>query len=78
MASTTLTSLIAKRARTRVHDMRLLLPVSSLCGEDSAIYEGKITFVEDIAEGLENAPLTLVGLFSRRNVGKQVVVVVRQ
>ena len=78
MASTTLTSLIAKRARTRGHDMRLLLPVSSACGEDSAIYKGKITYVEDIVEGLENAPAALVWLFSGRNVGKQVVAVARQ
>lgn len=39
------------------------------------IKEGKIAYVEDIAEGLENAPAALLGLFSGRNVGKQVVVV---
>ncbi|KAH6809289.1 Zinc-binding dehydrogenase family protein [Perilla frutescens var. frutescens] len=39
------------------------------------IKEGKITYVEDIAKGLESAPNALVGLFSGRNVGKQVVVV---
>ncbi|XP_050237893.1 NADP-dependent alkenal double bond reductase P2-like [Mercurialis annua] len=39
------------------------------------IKEGTITYVEDIAEGLENAPAALVGLFSGRNVGKQVVAV---
>ncbi|XP_039167178.1 2-alkenal reductase (NADP(+)-dependent)-like [Eucalyptus grandis] len=37
--------------------------------------EGKIVYVEDIAECLENAPTALIGLFSGRNVGKQVVVV---
>ncbi|KAH6778321.1 Zinc-binding dehydrogenase family protein [Perilla frutescens var. frutescens] len=37
------------------------------------ITEGKITYVEDIADGLENAPAALVGLFSGRNVGKQLV-----
>lgn len=42
------------------------------------IKEGKITYVEDIAEGLESAPAALVGLFSGRNVGKQVVVVARE
>jgi 2-alkenal reductase (NADP+) len=42
------------------------------------IKEGKIIYVEDIAEGLENAPSALVGLFSGRNVGKQVVVVARE
>ncbi|KAK3444274.1 hypothetical protein EUGRSUZ_L00053 [Eucalyptus grandis] len=39
------------------------------------IKEGKIVYVEDIAEGLENGPAALVGLFSGCNVGKQVVVV---
>ncbi|XP_057781336.1 2-alkenal reductase (NADP(+)-dependent)-like [Salvia miltiorrhiza] len=42
------------------------------------IKEGKITYVEDIAEGLESAPSALVGLFSGRNVGKQVVAVARE
>jgi 2-alkenal reductase (NADP+) len=42
------------------------------------IKEGKITYVEDIAEGLENAPNALIGLFEGRNVGKQVVTVSRQ
>lgn len=42
------------------------------------IQEGKITYVEDVAEGLESAPAALVGIFSGRNVGKQVVVVARE
>ncbi|GLT45557.1 hypothetical protein SLA2020_193810 [Shorea laevis] len=42
------------------------------------IKQGDITYVEDIAEGLESAPAALVGLFSGRNVGKQVVVVSRE
>lgn len=42
------------------------------------IKEGKIVYVEDIAEGLENAPAALVGLFAGRNVGKQLVVVARE
>ncbi|KAK6914443.1 Oxidoreductase, N-terminal domain, partial [Dillenia turbinata] len=37
------------------------------------IREGKIVYLEDIAEGLENGPAALVGLFSGRNIGKQVV-----
>ncbi|XP_057450852.1 2-alkenal reductase (NADP(+)-dependent)-like [Lotus japonicus] len=41
------------------------------------IREGKVVYVEDIAEGLENGPAALVGLFSGRNVGKQVLVVAR-
>ncbi|WCJ21853.1 Zinc-binding dehydrogenase family protein [Euphorbia peplus] len=43
----------------------------------SYIKEGKIEYVEDIVEGLENGPPALVGLFAGRNVGKQVVVVAR-
>ncbi|KAE9450403.1 hypothetical protein C3L33_17697, partial [Rhododendron williamsianum] len=42
------------------------------------IREGKIKYVEDIAEGLENAPKALIGLFSGRNIGKQVVLVARK
>ncbi|XP_043712482.1 2-alkenal reductase (NADP(+)-dependent)-like [Telopea speciosissima] len=42
------------------------------------IKEGKIAYVEDIVEGLENAPGALIGLFTGRNVGKQVVVVARE
>ncbi|KAF8041608.1 hypothetical protein BT93_A0262 [Corymbia citriodora subsp. variegata] len=42
------------------------------------IREGRIVYVEDTAEGLENGPAALVGLFSGRNVGKQVVLVARE
>ncbi|XP_030527772.2 2-alkenal reductase (NADP(+)-dependent)-like isoform X2 [Rhodamnia argentea] len=42
------------------------------------IKEGKIVYVEDIVEGLENGPAALVGVFYGRNVGKQVVVVSRE
>ncbi|KAK3444316.1 hypothetical protein EUGRSUZ_H01881 [Eucalyptus grandis] len=42
------------------------------------IREGKIAYTEDIAEGLENGPAALVGVFSGRNIGKQVVVVSRK
>ncbi|XP_023895478.2 2-alkenal reductase (NADP(+)-dependent) [Quercus suber] len=42
------------------------------------IKEGKIVYVEDIAEGLESGPAALVGLFKGRNKGKQVVVVARE
>ncbi|KAG6419904.1 hypothetical protein SASPL_116416 [Salvia splendens] len=35
--------------------------------------EGEIAYVEDVAEGLESAPAALIGLFSGRNVGKQLV-----
>ncbi|KAI4356163.1 hypothetical protein L6164_000206 [Bauhinia variegata] len=42
------------------------------------IPEGKIVYVEDIAEGLENGPAALLGLFNGRNVGKQVLLVARE
>ncbi|KAI3411710.1 uncharacterized protein J3R85_017669 [Psidium guajava] len=35
--------------------------------------QGKVTYVEDVAHGLEHAPAAFVGLFSGRNVGKQVI-----
>ncbi|XP_038689412.1 2-alkenal reductase (NADP(+)-dependent)-like isoform X4 [Tripterygium wilfordii] len=42
------------------------------------IKAGEIVYVEDIVEGLENGPAALIGLFTGRNVGKQVVVVARE
>ncbi|XP_047335915.1 2-alkenal reductase (NADP(+)-dependent)-like [Impatiens glandulifera] len=44
----------------------------------SQLRDGSIVYVEDIEEGLENAPKALIGLFHSRNVGKQVVVVARE
>lgn len=41
------------------------------------IREGKITYVEDVSDGLESAPAALVGLFHGKNVGKQLVAVSR-
>lgn len=35
--------------------------------------EGKIVYIEDMNEGLENGPAAFVGLFAGKNVGKQVV-----
>ncbi|KAF8658002.1 hypothetical protein HU200_059462 [Digitaria exilis] len=40
--------------------------------------EGKISYVEDIADGLEKAPAALIGLFTGRNIGKQLVAVARE
>lgn len=37
------------------------------------IQEGKLTYLEDILEGLENMPVALNRLFERKNVGKQLV-----
>ncbi|KAK7825952.1 2-alkenal reductase (NADP(+)-dependent) [Quercus suber] len=42
------------------------------------IREGKIMYVEDIAEGLESGPAALAGLYSGHNVGKQVVLIARE
>ncbi|XP_051199602.1 2-alkenal reductase (NADP(+)-dependent) [Lolium perenne] len=39
--------------------------------------EGKITYVEDVAEGIENVPAALIGIFYGRNIGKQLVAVAR-
>ncbi|MFS8027266.1 putative oxidoreductase [Helianthus anomalus] len=39
------------------------------------IKQAKICYIEDVVEGIENAPAALVGLFSGKNVRKQVVVV---
>ncbi|KFK40999.1 hypothetical protein AALP_AA2G072300 [Arabis alpina] len=40
--------------------------------------EGKIVYIEDMSEGLEVAPAALVGLFSGKNIGKQVVRVAKE
>ncbi|KQJ88705.1 2-alkenal reductase (NADP(+)-dependent) [Brachypodium distachyon] len=37
------------------------------------IREGRVVYLEDVADGLEMAPEALIGLFHGRNVGKQVV-----
>jgi len=37
------------------------------------IEEGRIAWREDVAEGLENAPSTLAGLFRGANFGKQLL-----
>lgn len=42
------------------------------------VREGKITYVEDIAEGLASGPSALLGLFEGKNVGKQLFVVARE
>ncbi|XAR48361.1 Allyl-alcohol dehydrogenase [Bertholletia excelsa] len=39
---------------------------------------GKIVYIEDISQQLESAPAALVGLFSGKNVGKQVICVARE
>nr|XP_043610891.1 2-alkenal reductase (NADP(+)-dependent)-like [Erigeron canadensis] len=75
-----LLSVITKRLTMRgfiVHDHYDLIPqyhelIVPL------IKKGTIKYVEDVAEGLENGPAALVGIFQGKNVGKQVVVVARE
>ena len=45
--------------------------------EDVSSYykQGKIVYIEDMNQGLESAPVDFVGLFSGKNVGKQVICV---
>ncbi|XBI88375.1 hypothetical protein VPH35_026345 [Triticum aestivum] len=43
----------------------------------SHLKEGNITYVEDVAEGIEKVPAALVGIFYGRNIGKQLVAVAR-
>ncbi|TVU50584.1 hypothetical protein EJB05_01961, partial [Eragrostis curvula] len=40
--------------------------------------DGRVTYVEDVVEGLESAPAALVGIFRGRNVGRQLIVVARE
>lgn len=40
--------------------------------------QGKIVYIEDINDGLESGPSSLAGLFSGKNVGKQVIRVAHQ
>lgn len=42
------------------------------------VKEGAITYLEDVAEGLEAAPASFVGLFEGQNIGKKLVVVARE
>jgi NADPH-dependent curcumin reductase CurA len=39
------------------------------------VREGKITYVEDIAKGIESGPDALVAMFTGKSSGKQVVLV---
>ncbi|KAJ9564450.1 hypothetical protein OSB04_000416 [Centaurea solstitialis] len=42
------------------------------------IQEGKIVYIEDTVEALENAPAALAGLYTGKNVGKQVVAIAHE
>ncbi|MED6179478.1 hypothetical protein PIB30_001241 [Stylosanthes scabra] len=77
---TNLTNLITKRIRMQGFVVSDYYPKYSKFLEYIVpkIKEGKIVYVEDIAEGLENGPAALVGLFKGLNVGKQVLVLARE
>lgn len=75
-----LSSLISKRVRMQgflqsdyLHMFpRFLKDVISL------YKQGKIICIEDMNEGLESGPAAFAGLFSGKNVGKQVIRVARE
>lgn len=70
-------SLILKRVRMEgfvVFDYDHLYP-KFLDTVLPAIREGKIVYIEDTVQGLDNAPAAIIGVFSGRNIGKQVVAV---
>ncbi|KAJ7980619.1 2-alkenal reductase (NADP(+)-dependent)-like [Quillaja saponaria] len=74
-----LLSLIYKRIRMEgftVYDYYHLYP-KFLDTVLPYIRQGKITYVEDIAEGLESGPVALEGIFAGRNAGKQVILIAR-
>ncbi|KAM7486779.1 hypothetical protein LguiA_002788 [Lonicera macranthoides] len=72
-----LMNLVFKRLRMEGYEVPDYYPLYSKFLETllPPIREGKITYIEDFAQGLENSPSALVALFSGLNIGKQVVVV---
>ncbi|KAI3872698.1 hypothetical protein MKX03_028046 [Papaver bracteatum] len=67
--------LVAKRVRMEgflISDYQHLYP-KFLEMMKQLFMEGKLVYVEDMVEGLESAPAALVGLYTGRNFGKQVV-----
>jgi NADPH-dependent curcumin reductase CurA len=70
-------NVVAKRIRMEGFMVTEYFGTYNKFEEEMAGYlkEGKITYVEDIAEGIENVPAALIGLFYGRNIGKQLVAV---
>nr|XP_029118867.1 uncharacterized protein LOC105035869 [Elaeis guineensis] len=69
--------LVTKRVRMQgflQHDHLHLFP-QFLDHMVSYYKQGKVVYIEDMSEGLESAPNSFVGLFTGKNVGKQVVCV---
>lgn len=74
---TNLVNLLYKRVRMEGFSAPDYYPFYSKFLESVLPYirEGKIFYIEDVAKGLESGPSAFVGLFSGRNVGKQVVAI---
>jgi len=67
--------LIAKRAKAQgflVSDYAKRFS-EGLQGMGQWLRQGKLKFREDVAQGLENAPLAFIGMLQGRNLGKQLV-----
>ncbi|KAI3911705.1 hypothetical protein MKX01_029466 [Papaver californicum] len=61
-----------------VHNLFLLITKrfrmeGSISMIDYFVWKGLLVYIEDTVEGLQSAPAALIGLFTGRNVGKQVV-----
>ncbi|CAL4981785.1 unnamed protein product [Urochloa decumbens] len=67
--------IVARAVRVEGHNVNGHFHMYSRFEEEMAGYikEGKVTVVEDVVEGIESAPAALLGLFSGKNVGKQLV-----
>ncbi|KAM0879548.1 hypothetical protein ACQ4PT_034155 [Festuca glaucescens] len=72
--------IVAKRIRMEGFMVTEYFGTYSKFEEEMAGYlkEGKITYVEDVAEGIESVPAALIGIFYGRNIGKQLVAVARE
>ncbi|KAK9288270.1 hypothetical protein L1049_016720 [Liquidambar formosana] len=62
----------------RIYRCRLLSSQLQVFGHGAALSFWKIVYVEDIAEGIENGPSALIGLFKGYNIGKKLVVVAHE
>ncbi|KAM0919117.1 hypothetical protein ACQ4PT_008502 [Festuca glaucescens] len=72
--------IVTKRIRVEGFMVTEYFGTYSKFEEEMAGYlkEGKITYVEDVAEGIENVPAALIRIFYGRNIGKQLVAVARE
>ncbi|XP_062197717.1 2-alkenal reductase (NADP(+)-dependent)-like [Phragmites australis] len=72
--------IISKAVRVEGFSVRGYLHGYARFEEEMAGYirERKVAVVEDVVDGIERAPAALIGLFTGRNVGKQLVVLERE